>query len=99
VLRHIDGRSVDLHGFVRDEQGNGILGDPANGEMFPAGAFDGFGTLGGMKVRCIAPEFVLRFRNGFVPRDVDHHDVAALCNRFNLALPSRFQTNDMHFEE
>jgi lincosamide nucleotidyltransferase A/C/D/E len=99
VLRHIDSRSVDLHGFVLDEQGNGILGDPANGEMFPAGAFDGIGTLSGMNVRCIAPQFVLGFRNGFDPRDVDHHDVAALCNRFDLALPSRFQTNDMRFEE
>lgn len=96
VLRNTGGRSVDLHGFVLDQQGNGILGDPANGEMYPAGAFDGNGTLGGIKVRCIAAQFVLGFRNGFDPRAVDHHDVAALCDRFDLALPSRFQTTIMH---
>jgi lincosamide nucleotidyltransferase A/C/D/E len=95
VLRHIDGSSVDLHSFVPDEQGNGILGDPANGEMYPVGALDGIGTLGGMKVRCISARAVLGFRNGFDPRAVDRHDVAALCSRFDLPLPSRFQTREM----
>lgn len=96
VLRRTCGRSVDLHGFVLDQQGNGILGDPANGEMYPAGAFNGNGTLGDIKVQCIAAQFVLDFRNGFDPRAVDHHDVAALCHRFDLALPSRFKSTAVH---
>ncbi|MBA4048389.1 MAG: hypothetical protein C0476_07610 [Sphingomonas sp.] len=92
VLQHESGRSVDLHGFVRDAMGNGILGDPGEGSMYPAGAFEGRGAINGVAVRCIAAPFVLAFRNGFEPRDVDHHDVEALCAQFGFALPSRFQT-------
>jgi lincosamide nucleotidyltransferase A/C/D/E len=91
VLANSHGLSVDLHGFTPDDCGNGILGDPSNGDMYPAAAFDGRGRLGGRPVRCIAPQVVLGFRNGFEPRAVDHHDVNALCVRFGLALPSRFQ--------
>lgn len=91
VLQDSAGRSVDLHGFVLDELGNGILGDPADGAMYPAGALDGVGTLCDVEVRCVAANFVLAFRNGFEPRAVDSHDVAALCARFGLARPSRFR--------
>jgi lincosamide nucleotidyltransferase A/C/D/E len=91
VLQHSYGQSVDLHGFVIDQLGNAILGDPANGNMYPAGALDGIGMLGGMLLRCVAAPFVLNFRNSFPPREVDHHDVAALCSRFQFALPSRFR--------
>jgi lincosamide nucleotidyltransferase A/C/D/E len=92
VCQHSSGPSVDLHGFILDEQRNGVLGDPANGDKYPAGSLDGIGTLGCFTVRCVAAQFVLNFRNSFDPRAVDHHDVEALCTRFSLALPSRFQT-------
>jgi lincosamide nucleotidyltransferase A/C/D/E len=85
VFQDSTGRSVDLHGFVLDGQGNGILGNPAEGMMYPAGALDGVGVLGGIEVRCVAAPFVLQFRNGFAPRPVDYNDVAALCARFGLA--------------
>jgi lincosamide nucleotidyltransferase A/C/D/E len=91
VLRNASGLSVDLHGFVWDDQRNGILGDPANGEMYPSGAFDGRGRLGDLDVQCIAAPVALMFRNGFTPRAVDHHDVALLCDRFSLEIPSRFR--------
>jgi lincosamide nucleotidyltransferase A/C/D/E len=94
VFQDSAGRSVDLHGFVLDGHGNGVLGDPAEGAMYPAGALDGAGVLGGIDVRCVAAPFVLKFRNGFEPRSVDHHDVAVLCARFGLARPSRFQLDD-----
>jgi lincosamide nucleotidyltransferase A/C/D/E len=92
VFQHSSGQSADLHGFVLNEQKNGVLGDPANGDMYPVGSLNGIGTLGGIKVRCVAVQFVLNFRNSFVPCAVDHHDVEALCTRFGLPLPSRFQT-------
>lgn len=72
-------------------------GDPANGEMYPAGAFEGVGRIGLTNVSCIAAPFVLGFRNGFEPRDVDYHDVNALCAEFGLALPCSFQAKqDKH---
>jgi lincosamide nucleotidyltransferase A/C/D/E len=94
VFQDPAGRSIDLHGFVPDGQGNGVLGDPVEGAMYPAGALDGIGMLGGIEMRCVAAPFVLKFRNGFEPRPVDHHDVAVLCARFGLVRPSRFQRDD-----
>jgi lincosamide nucleotidyltransferase A/C/D/E len=91
VFRNPEGLVVDLHGFVWDDQRNGILGDPGNGEMYPSDAFDGRGRLGELDVNCIAAPAVLIFRNGFTPRAVDLHDVALLCERFNLEIPSRFR--------
>jgi lincosamide nucleotidyltransferase A/C/D/E len=93
VIVHPTGISIDLHGFVLDAEGNGILADPADQSMYPAGALAGMGTLGGMKLRCIAAPFVLMFRNGFEPRAVDYHDVANLCAGFSIKPPSRFQTD------
>lgn len=90
VQQHPTDGSVDLHGFVRDASGNGVLGEPSENSMYPAGALGGVGMLGDVAVRCIAAPFVLQFRNGFEPRAVDHHDVAALCTRFDLERPSRF---------
>jgi lincosamide nucleotidyltransferase A/C/D/E len=94
VLRHQTDGSVDLHGFALNADGDGVLGEPNENSMYPAGSLDGVGKLGEMRVRCIAAPFVLMFRNGFEPRDVDHHDVAALCARFGLARPSRFLSPD-----
>lgn len=92
VLRDGQGRSVDLHGFVLDESGNAVLGDLAEGAMYPAGALDGEGKLGGVVLPCVAAPFVLAFRNSFEPRSVDRLDVAALCDRFDLPRPSRFRS-------
>jgi len=90
VLVHPCGESVDLHGFVFDQHGNGILGDPKDNAMYPVGALAGVGSLGNTTVNCIAAPFVLSFRSGFTPREVDHHDVSMLCAEFGLAVPSCF---------
>lgn len=92
VFQNGSGASVDLHGFVLDERGNGVLGEPSENAFYPAGALEGVGVIAGMTVRCIAAPFVLMFRNGFEPREVDHHDVAQICAHFGLPRPSRFLT-------
>ncbi len=94
VLRHKTDGSVDLHGFVLNANGDGVLGEPRENSMYPAGSLDGVGKLGEISVRCIAAPFVIAFRNGFEPREIDHHDVAALCERFDLARPTRFLPPD-----
>jgi lincosamide nucleotidyltransferase A/C/D/E len=90
VFRHETEGAVDLHGFVLNDRGEGILGEPSANSMYPAGSLDGVGMLGEMQVQCIAAPFVLMFRDGFEPRDVDRQDVANLCDHFGLAYPSRF---------
>ncbi len=91
VYQNLAGKSVDLHGFVLDSEGKGVLGDPADEAFYPAGALDGVGQIGNIQVRCIAAPIVLMFRNGFEPRAVDRHDVAVLCDTFDLPRPSRFR--------
>ncbi len=91
VFIHRSKGSVDLHGFVLNADGVGILGEPSEDSAYPAGSLNGVGELGGMQVCCIAAPFVLMFRNGFEPRPVDYLDVARLCDCFGLELPSRFQ--------
>lgn len=94
VWRHPTDGAVDLHGFVMNAHGQGVLGAPSENSCYPTGALEGVGILGDLHVRCIAAPFVLQFRNGFAPRAVDHHDVAALCARFGLDPPSRFALPD-----
>lgn len=92
VLADARGRAVDVHVFVRDAMGNGILGDPVDESAYPADAFTGRGVIGEMPVRCIAAPVVIGFRSSFPPRPVDRHDVALLCEAFGLPLPAPFRS-------
>lgn len=91
VLGDPHGVQVDVHAVVFDEHGNGVYGPAAAGEAFPAEALTGAGVIAGRRVRCIAPAWLLRFRTGYEPRDVDRLDVAALCARFALEPPEAYR--------
>ncbi len=91
VFTHRSKGSVDLHGFVLNADGVGILGEPSENSAYPAGSLSGVGELDGLQVRCITAPFVLMFRNGFEPRQIDYQDVARLCDCLGLERPSRFQ--------
>jgi lincosamide nucleotidyltransferase A/C/D/E len=90
VLGDDRGREVDLHVVVLDEAGNGRLGPPENGLSYPAAALTGNGTLRGTPVRCISPEWAVRFHSGYALAPKDFADVSALCARFRLALPADY---------
>ena len=49
------------------------------GIQYPDGSLTGSGTIEGKAVRCIAPEFMVRFHSGYEPRETDMRDVVALC--------------------
>lgn len=91
VLGDKAGRRIDIHAIVFDAAGNGILGPPENGNMYPAGSLDGSGVIAGRKVRCIAPAFLVRFHTGYPPRETDRHDVALLCKHFGIPLPDAYR--------
>lgn len=90
VLGDDAGRLVDVHVIVLDAAGNGIYGPPENGEMYPASALTGSGSILGRAVRCIAPEDLVRFHTGYPLRPHDIADVSALCRRFNIPLPPEY---------
>jgi lincosamide nucleotidyltransferase A/C/D/E len=91
VLGDAHGRLIDIHAFVFNEAGAGILGPPENGHAYPPGSLTGEGTILDRKIRCIAPDHLVRFHTGYPPRDTDRHDVALLCERFNIPLPTEYR--------
>ncbi len=90
VLGDDDGREIDVHVIVFDENGNGIYGPLENGQMYPAYAFEGVGLINGQEVKCLSPEYQLESHLGYELRDVDYEDVRNLCKKFGLALPSEY---------
>ncbi len=87
VLGDAAGREVDVHAIVFDEQGNGLYGPIEKGVMYPAASFTGTGTIAGHAVRCISPEYLVKFHSGYELRASDYADVTALCKRFGIELP------------
>jgi len=91
VLGDAYGREIDVHVIVFDSQGNGIYGPKENGEMYPAASLTGTGLIEGRAVRCISPEWVLKFHSGYELKDKDFRDVYALCAKFGIDLPAEYK--------
>jgi len=90
VMGDESGRAVDIHVFAFDRQGNGMYGPPESGEMYPAESLTGTGTINGLSVRCISPEWAVRFHGGYELTQKDFRDVSALCKKFSMELPTSF---------
>ena len=84
------GHEIDFHVIVIDDKGNGIYGPPEKGEMYAAGALIGMGKIKKHPVKCIAPEYMVKFHTGYKLRECDFHDVGALCDKFGIALPEEY---------
>jgi lincosamide nucleotidyltransferase A/C/D/E len=90
VLGDADGREVDVHVVVLDDKGDGIYGPIENGEMYAAAALSGAGMIDGRTVRCISPEYLVKFHSGYNLRPSDYADVSALCERFGIEKPEEY---------
>ena len=88
VLGDPNGSEIDVHVIVLDDQGNGIYGPQENGEMYPAASLTGTGNIAGVNVRCISPEWAIKFHSGYQLAEKDFRDVSALCNKFGIELPA-----------
>ena len=91
VLADHHGHEIDVHVIVLDEHGNGIYGPPENGEMYPADALAGIGLIAGQTVRCISPEWTIKFHSGYELKEKDYKDVSALCEKFGIDLPVEYK--------
>jgi lincosamide nucleotidyltransferase A/C/D/E len=76
---------------VLDDGGNGIYGPPEKGEMYPAASLAGTGNIDGQSVRCISPEWMVKFHSGYDLKDKDFRDVSALCQKFGIELPAAYE--------
>lgn len=91
VLADNQGREIDVHVIVLDEQGNGIYGPAENGEIYPRDALAGVGIIAGQSVRCISVEWTINFHSGYELKEKDYKDVSALCERFGIELPAEYE--------
>ena len=90
VLGDENGREIDFHVIVIDDEGNGLYGPADKGEMYPAASLTGIGSINGRQVRCISPEWTVKFHSGYELKEKDFRDVSALCRKFGIPLPEAF---------
>jgi lincosamide nucleotidyltransferase A/C/D/E len=85
------GHQIDFHSFTFDDQGNVTFGVP-----YPRESLTGTGLINGVMVKCISPEWLVKFHTGYEVDIDDHRDVLALCQRFGLEMPlelEKFRTD------
>jgi lincosamide nucleotidyltransferase A/C/D/E len=92
VLGHGDGRWIDFHTVVFDDEGGGVqrLQD-GRSYRYPPEGFAGEGVIDGGTVRCLTPEVQLECHLGYKPDETDRHDMRLLAERFGLRLPRAYR--------
>lgn len=90
VLADKSGREIDVHVISLEAAGNGVYGPPENGLMYPADSLTGTGTIRGCAVRCISPQWTVKFHSGYELTEKDYRDVSALCAKYGIALPQEY---------
>jgi lincosamide nucleotidyltransferase A/C/D/E len=92
VLHDAATRRVDLHFYERLDADTLHYGSVAAPFLFATRDLAGLGSIDGVEVRCESAPFALKCRTGYHPREIDHRDVAALCARFDLAVPEAYRS-------
>ncbi len=87
VLGDDKGHEVDFHSYTFDAQGKLIFG-----VVYPMDSLTGTGLIQGYPVKCISPEWMVKFHSGYALDENDYHDVAALCERFGIVLPPEYES-------
>ena len=86
VLGDGAGRLIDIHVFEFDSDGKHIYGI-----AYPRASLSGRATLGGLAIRCVAPEWMFRFKTGYDPAPKDLIDVHALADKYGYDVPVTHQ--------
>lgn len=86
VMGNDQGHEVDFHSYTFDAQGKLVFG-----VAYPLESLTGAGSIQGYPVKCITAEWMVQFHTGYALDENDYRDVAALCQRFNLALPAEYE--------
>ena len=86
VLSDNKGHAIDIHSYTFDAEGNNIYGIE-----YPFDSLTGNGIIKGHKVRCISPEWMVKFHSGYELDENDYHDVRALCKQFDIPLPLEYE--------
>jgi len=85
VLGDDQGRLVDIHSFTFDSHNTIVFG-----VEYPFESLQGTGMINGYPVRCITPEWLVKFHTGYPLDTEDYQDVKLLCDRFGLEMPEEY---------
>jgi lincosamide nucleotidyltransferase A/C/D/E len=80
------GHLVDIHSCSFNDEKQHVFGVAYTWE-----ALQGWGEVGGKRVRCIPPEILVDYHTGYTLDEDDYHDVRLLCEKFNLDIPAEYQ--------
>lgn len=87
VARDERGRAVDVRPVVFDKRGNAVYRTSSGEEwVCSAEGLTGTGTIEGRKVKCLTPEAQVACHTGYTPAEKDYEEVAALHERFGVAV-------------
>jgi lincosamide nucleotidyltransferase A/C/D/E len=85
VLGDDSGHLFDVHSCTFDKAGNNVFG-----VKYPYDSLKGSGSINGLPVKCITPEWIVKFHSGYKLDENDYHDVKLLCNRFGIEIPKEY---------
>lgn len=85
VLQTGAGDTIDVHAYELHADGSNESGVPYRSEHLA-----GEGVIAGVRVRCVPPEWLVKFHTGYQIDATDWHDVRLLCAKFDLAIPDIF---------
>lgn len=85
VLRDEQGHEIDIHTYTFDAAGNHIYG-----VAYPIDSLAGTGSVNGYPIKCISPEWLVKFHTGYRLDENDYRDVKALCRRFGIDMPPEY---------
>ena len=85
VLGDEKGRLIDIHSCTFDADGNHIFG-----VEYPYESLQGTGFINGIQVKCITPEWMVKFHAGYELDENDYHDVKLLCLKFGFEIPEEY---------
>lgn len=87
VLADNNAHEIDVHAFVYNDKG-----DVVEGIMYPSESLKGTGTINGQPVRCVSPEYLVKFHSGYELKEKDYQDVSAICKKFGIPLPEEYKS-------
>ncbi len=85
VLGDDQGHLVDIHSFTFDVARKIVFG-----VEYPYDSLHGTGSVAGVSVKCITPEWMVKFHTGYELNENDYHDVKLLCHRFGIDMPKAY---------
>ena len=85
VLGDDEGHLIDFHSYTFDVNGKIIFG-----VEYPYDSLNGTGSINGYPVKCITPDWMVKFHTGYPLDENDYHDVKLLCERYGIDLPAEY---------